>query len=86
MSKFETLTYMLPTHWACALAYGEDDTFDEEEQAQLEAFVNDMVRTYGYCDCVDVSEDTQFMRWHDAAHYGVLACEVAEFSFFVPVK
>ena len=80
--KIKTYTLMLPTHWACALTYGEDDSFSEEEQAQLNEFVDDMVRTYGSCHCVDVSEDTQFMRWHDAAQYGTLACEVAEFTFF----
>lgn len=80
--KIKTITYMLPTHWACALTYGEDDSFSEEEQAQLNEFVDDMVRTYGSCHCVDVSESSEFSNYHDASHYGVLACDVAEFTFF----
>jgi hypothetical protein len=80
--KIKTYTLMLPTHWASPLVNGDETGLEDEDQAQLDAFVNDMVRTYGSCHCVDVSEDTEFMRWHDAAQYGVLACDVAEFTFF----
>lgn len=80
--KIKTYTLMLPTHWACPLINGDESGLEDEDQAQLEAFTADMVRTYGSCHCVDVSEDTEFMRWHDAAPYGVLACDVAEFTFF----
>lgn len=80
--KIETVTFMLPTHWAAALINGDETGMDDEDSAALEAFTKDMVRNYGSCHCVDVSGDTEFMRWHDAAHYGVLACDVAEFTFF----
>lgn len=79
--KIKTLTLELPAHWACAFMYGEEVSYDEE-QAQFDAFVDDMVRTYGSCHCVDVSEDTYFKWHHDASAYGVLACDVAEFTFF----
>lgn len=82
MAKIKTYTLMLPAHWAVALINGDESHMDDEDCAALEAFTNDMVRTYGSCHCVDVSEDTQFMRWHDAAQYGTLACDVAEFTFF----
>lgn len=80
--KIKTYTLMLPTHWASPLVNGDESGLEDEDQAQLEAFTADMVRTYGSCHCVDVSDDTEFMRWHDAAPYGVLACDVAEFTFF----
>lgn len=80
--KIKTITAMLPAHWAVALTYGEDDSLSDEDTAALEEFVDDMVRTYGSCHCVDVSEDTQFSNYHEASHYGVLACDVAEFTFF----
>lgn len=80
--KTKTYTLMLPSHWAVALINGDESGMDDEDCAALNTFVDDMVRTYGSCHCVDVSEDTQFMRWHDAATYGVLASEVAEFTFF----
>ena len=80
--KIKTYTLMLPTHWACPLINGDETGLEDEDTQALEAFTADMVRTYGSCHCVDVSEDTEFMRWHDAAQYGVLACDVATFTFF----
>lgn len=80
--KIETVTFTLPAHWAVALINADESGLEEEDCAALDAFVADMVRNYGSCHCVDVSEDTEFMRWHDAAHYGVLACDVATFTFF----
>lgn len=80
--KIKTITAMLPAHWACALVNGDESGMDDEEIAHLNEFVDDMVRTYGSCHCVDVSEDTQFSNYHEASHYGVLACDVAEFTFF----
>lgn len=80
--KTKTYTLMLPTHWASPLVNGDESGMEDEDIAALEAFTNDMVQIYGSCHCVDVSEDTQFMRWHDAAQYGVLAGDVAEFTFF----
>lgn len=82
MAKIKTYTLMLPTYWACALINGDESGLEDEDTAALEEFVDDMVRTYGSCHCVDVSEDHEFMRWHDAAQYGVLAADVAEFTFF----
>ena len=82
MAKIKTYTLMLPTHWASPLINGDESGLEEEDCAALEEFVDDMVRTYGSCHCVDVSEDTQFMRWHDAAQYGIPAGDVAEFTFF----
>lgn len=80
--KIKTYTLMLPVDWASPLINGDESGMEDEDCEALNAFVDDMVRTYGSCHCVDVSEDTQFMRWHDAAAYGVLACDVAEFTFF----
>lgn len=80
--KIKTLTLELPSHWACALINADESGMDDEEVAALEAFTADMVKTYGSCHCVDVSEDTSFSRWHDAAQYGVLACDTATFTFF----
>ena len=80
--KIKTITYMLPTHWACALVNSDESGMEDDDIAQLNEFVDDMVRTYGSCHCVDVSESSEFSNYHDASHYGVLACDVAEFTFF----
>lgn len=80
--KTKTITAMLPAHWAVALINGDESGMEDEEIAQLNEFVDDMVRTYGSCHCVDVSETSEFSNYHEASHYGVLACDVAEFTFF----
>lgn len=76
-----TVEYTLPLHWATALFYGETDGFDDEELEALDEFTNDMVERHGECNALDVSEDHWFARYHDAEIYGVLACDVATFTF-----
>lgn len=78
-----TETLELPTHWAYALNYGEMDGLDEEEAAAVEIFTKDMVRKYGLCWCLEVSNDRWFQRFHDATEYGIPATDVSTFTFDV---
>lgn len=73
--------YDLPLFWAPALINGDFDGYTTEELVALERFCDDMVSRHGRCWAIDVGDDTWFSRWHDAAHYGVLACDVARFTF-----
>ena len=75
--------YALPTFWATPLFYDDDSEFNSEDQAHLDAFCKHMSSKYLSWHCVDMSEDTEFMRYHDAAPYGVLACDTAAFMFHV---
>lgn len=77
------ITQELPTHWASALINDDTSGFEPEEQAQYDAYCAAMNARYLSWHCVDVSDDTQFMRYHDAAPYGVLASDVATFMFHV---
>lgn len=79
----QTVQYTLPEHWACALINGDETGLDDEDQAALDAFVDDMVKEHGSCHCVDVVDDAGFMRYHDAQPYGVLACNAATFVFII---
>jgi hypothetical protein len=80
-----TEVYTLPSHWAGALINGDDSGLDAEDIAALEAFESDMIRQYGSCWCLSVGDDEvgDFRRYHDATHYGVLACDVLDFVFDV---
>jgi hypothetical protein len=40
-----------------------------------------MVEKHGACRCLDVSGESDFKKYHDAREYGVLACNVSEFTF-----
>jgi len=76
--------YTLPVHWASAMVNGDTSGFDDREQAQYDAFCRDMDKQYLVWHCVDVfDESTNFLRFHDAHTYGVLACDAAPFMFHV---
>ena len=77
MSKIKTISLDLPSHWACALIYGDESGLEDEDQGQLDAWVKDNPSLY----CIDVGEETFFSKYHDAAEYGVLPCDCAEFTF-----
>lgn len=75
----KTHTYTLPTHWASAFI--NDDwsgiTDDLEEEAMMQFLANEVRGYY----CTGVSEDSSFVKYHDAADYGVLASDCSEFIF-----
>lgn len=79
----QTVQYILPIHWACALVNGDETGIDDTDQAALDTFIADMVQKYGSCHCIDVIDDEGFMRYHDAQPYGVLACMASTFIFIV---
>lgn len=77
----KTVTYDLPMHWATALFYGEMDGFEDEDLQAIEKFTEYMVSKHGECNAMDVSEDYWFAKYHDAADFGVLACDVSTYTF-----
>ena len=79
MSKIKTISLDLPSFWASALINGDESGLEDEEQEQLDAWTKDNQNLY----CIDVSEETFFSKYHDAAEYGVLACDCANFTFQV---
>lgn len=84
----EHVTRVLPAFWAPALinrdftgfipTSGSDSTDDLDF---ITRYMADFTKHYGNCDPVDVSEESFFYRGHDAAQYGVLACECFEYVF-----
>lgn len=63
-----TIELTLPRHWACALINGDESMFDDEEQAQFDAFVDWMISKYGKCWCacdgINDDESGDFRRSH----------------------
>lgn len=78
-----TETFDLPQFWAVALFNDDTSHFDDADHAAYNAWCDDMSNRYLSWHCVDMSDDTGFMRYHDAARYGVLACDTAKFMFHV---
>jgi hypothetical protein len=59
----KTISLDLPSHWACPLINGDESGLEDEEQGQLDAWLKDNP----LLSCVDVSEETFFSKYHDAA-------------------
>lgn len=83
MPKFETLTLSLPAHWLPALINGDPSGLNDAEYAALLRWERDTVNEFGYvayglpgADAPDAPHaGPYFARYHDAAEYGVLACD-----------
>jgi len=77
-----TVTYNLPAFWATALFYDDTSAFESyEDDKQFQDFCAYMLKEHGSSEPVDCSEERGFMKYHDATRFGVLACDVLEFTF-----
>ena len=73
----ETSTYKLPAHWASALINGDYSGLDEQDEEQLMR----VIAGEDLPDPIDCSTEPEFMKYHDAQPYGVLACDCLTFTF-----
>lgn len=73
----ETSTYKLPAHWASALINGDFSGLEEEDEEQLMR----VIAGEGLPDPIGCSTEPEFMKYHDAEPYGVLACDCLTFTF-----
>ena len=79
----ENLEIHLPNHWLTAIFNDDQSGFTDEEQEQYNAFIKDMNSQYCNWHEVDCTDEVNFMKYHDARKYGVLACDVATVTFWV---
>jgi len=81
---FDTLTLAVPAHWLCPIAYGDTTGLDDAEDRAFNRWLADIVRDVGHGSMPalgDVSDEPHFARYHDAAEYGVLACDCLDVTF-----
>jgi hypothetical protein len=78
---FDTLELTIPSHWLCPIAYGDTTGLDDAEECAFDRWYVDHVREFGPITLGDVSDDPYFARYHDAAEYGVLACDCLDVTF-----
>ena len=79
----ETVTLELPDFWATALFYDDTSGFEYEDEKAFHDFCHWAVENYGTSEPVDMEEDGNFMTYHDAKQFGVLACNVHRYTFIV---
>ena len=78
----ESITYELPSHWASYLINGDASSFDLWDDGDKELEIIDRLLTdIGLGSPVDVSEESEFMTYHDARLYGILAGDCSTYTF-----
>jgi len=73
--------YQLPKNWAHYLIYGEQDGYDEGEVSRIRQWERRTFWNAEFWDCVDVADDCEFMRYHDATNVLPVAAECLTFAF-----
>ena len=82
---FETLTLALPAHWLPAIVNDDLTGLDDAEARSLTRWVRDTRREFGNFHFGD-ARDAGFVRYHDAAEYGVLACDCVDVDLMLAVS
>ena len=78
------VTYTLPAFWNTALFYDDTTSFEGyEEEKRFQDFCEYMLKEHGTSEPVDCTDEPHFTKWHDATSFGVLACDVLEYTFIV---
>jgi hypothetical protein len=86
MPAFETLTLSLPAHWIAPVLYGDLSPLDEAEAVAFDRWLQDTIEDVGHgkTPLIGRIEDAPyFARYHDAAEYGVLACDCYDVELVV---
>ena len=70
--------FTLPDQWAAIFINGDWSSIeDPEEEKCILQFLSDNPGLV----CIDVRNDSSFIKYHDAAGYGVLASDCSTFVF-----
>ena len=78
----ESITYQLPSHWAGYLINGDATCFDAWDDGEVEqVIIDELIADIDLGGPVDVSEDSDFMTYHDARPYGVGASDCSLYTF-----
>lgn len=71
-------SFILPDHWASALINDDWTSIDDKEE---EKCILQFLADNPSLICIDVQDDSSFVKYHDAADYGVLASDCSTFLF-----
>ena len=87
MTSFEKITLSLPAHWICPVLYGDTTGLDDREERAFNRWLDDTITNIGHGQLPligTIKDETYFARYHDAAEYGVLACDCYDVEMLVP--
>ena len=74
--RFEAIILDVPHHWLPALINGYESGLDDKDSAQLKAFCDEELSGGWHISSWD--DEGDFMTYHDAEPYGVLACHAVK--------
>jgi hypothetical protein len=66
----------MPEHWLSALVNGDESGLSDRESKQLAAFYGEELSDNWHVSSYD--DEGDFMKYHDAQPYGVLACNAVK--------
>lgn len=75
----KTRTYTLPTYWATYLFYGDESALEHGDITAIDAFIEH--EKLGHV--LSMSDDTDFVAWHDARDFCDYAADCADYTFEV---
>ena len=83
MPNFTSLTLSLPAHWLAPILYGDTSGLDDAEDRAFGRWLMDHLNEFGETHIGKIKDAPYFARYHDAAEYGVLACDCYDVEFMV---
>ena len=84
MQRFQQIDYILPAHWAPIICNSDFTGITDEEEEQYHAFIDGEFgdSLFSTATLASPVDDAEFVIYHDARPYGVLACDCLHYSFF----
>ena len=87
MPAFESITLSLPAHWIAPILYGDATSLTSDEVRSFTRWLHDTIEEIGHGHDLfvgTIDDNPYFARYHDAAEYGVLACDCYDVELLVP--
>ena len=86
--KFSETELTIPTHWLSAIINGDETSFDYyDDPADYDAYQRFTAEEIGSATvCLPDEWEPEFLRYHDAQPYGVLACDCVRAVLLRPVE
>ena len=82
MTKIQFHNLCLPDHWACPLIYGDCSGLTDQDEKELNNFVEYWKNDLDFSTAnISSNQESQFTTYHDAHDFGVLACGCFIYSF-----
>ena len=64
-NRFTTYEFTVPDYYLCALILGDYSGLSDDEESEIQAFIDDVVKKYGYANFVYNECDSYFSHKND---------------------